>query len=51
MKPNFEFTPDALGDQFDLTAYPDITGVIDELNTILESLGLRAPQLATATAS
>lgn len=44
MKPNYELTPEQLGDLFDLTQYGDILEVIAELNTILESLGLRAPQ-------
>ena len=44
MKPNFDFTPDELGEKFDLTRYDDLLGAITEINDVLAKLGLKAPQ-------
>jgi len=49
MEPDYHLTSEELGAKFDLTQYNDITEVIKELNGILESLGLRAPQITGAT--
>lgn len=48
MKPEYAGTPEQLARDIDLTHYDDMTQAIQELNTVLASLGFRLPQLPTA---
>jgi len=49
LKPEYPGTPEQLAKDIDLTTYEDLTQAIQELNSVLASLGFRLPQLPAAT--